>query len=106
MVTREEIINSDKTLECPECGYILIGFNPVEYILCDPCYKKEKEKNDKIRKYNNEWSSGKYDFPDGWTCIECGKEFSERTVDVEDYYVNYTDEGTICLTCEKKNEKY
>jgi len=44
MITREEIINSDRTLECPECGYILIGFNPVEYILCDPCYKKEKEK--------------------------------------------------------------
>ena len=44
-------------------------------------------------------------YPDGWTCIECGKEFSERTVDVKDYYVNYTDEGTICLTCEGKNEK-
>ena len=43
METREEIINSDRTLECPECGYILIGFDPVEYILCDPCYKKEKE---------------------------------------------------------------
>ena len=44
-------------------------------------------------------------YPDGWTCIECGKEFSERTVDVKDYYVNYTDEGTICLTCEGRNEK-
>ena len=43
MITREEITNSDRTLECPECGYILIGFNPVEHILCDPCYKKEKE---------------------------------------------------------------
>ena len=43
METREEIINSDRTLECPECGYILIGFNPVEYILCDPCLKEEEE---------------------------------------------------------------
>ena len=43
MITRKEIIDSDRTLECPECGYILIGFNPVEYILCDSCHKKEKE---------------------------------------------------------------
>ena len=43
MITRKEIINSNRTLECFECGYILIGFDPVEYILCDPCYKKEKE---------------------------------------------------------------
>ena len=45
MVTREEIINSDRTLECPECGYILIGFDPVEYILCDPCLKEEENNN-------------------------------------------------------------
>ena len=37
--------------------------------------------------------------PDGWTCIECGKEFTKNTVDVKDYYVNYTDEGTICFEC-------
>ena len=99
MVTREEIINSDKTLECPECGYILIGFNPVEYILCDPCYKKEKEKNDKIRKYNNEWSSGKYDFPDGWTCVECGDEYLK---DTEGQLIGDYTEGTLCKKCNQQ----
>ena len=43
MITRKEIIDSDRTLECPECGYILIGFDPVEYILCDPCCKERDE---------------------------------------------------------------
>ena len=40
---REEIINSDRTLECPECGYICVGFKPVEYILCNPCLKEEED---------------------------------------------------------------
>ena len=48
MLTREEIINSDRTLECPECGYICVGFKPVEYILCNPCLKEgEDNKNDR-----------------------------------------------------------
>ena len=43
--------------------------------------------------------------PDGWSCIECGEEFSENTIDVKDYYVNYCSDGTICFTCEKKEIK-
>ena len=39
--------------------------------------------------------------PNGLTCIECGKEFSENNIDVKDYYVNYCNEGTICFECEK-----
>ena len=38
-------------------------------------------------------------YPDGWTCIECGDEYSENTVDVKDYYVINTDEGTLCSPC-------
>ena len=37
--------------------------------------------------------------PDGWTCIECGDEYSSKTVDVKDYYVTYTKEGTLCHSC-------
>jgi hypothetical protein len=47
-------------------------------------------------------------YPDGWTCINCGSEFTEKTVDVESYYVIDTKSGTICFKCfmEKKyNEK-
>ncbi len=37
--------------------------------------------------------------PDGWSCAHCGDEYSEKTVNVEDYYVLSTDEGTLCLKC-------
>jgi len=37
--------------------------------------------------------------PDGWSCAHCGDDYSEKTVDVEDYYVLITDEGTLCLKC-------
>tara|TARA_R100000781_G_scaffold114563_2_gene85707 strand:- start:70 stop:258 length:189 start_codon:yes stop_codon:yes gene_type:complete len=39
--------------------------------------------------------------PDGWTCIDCGDEYSSKTVDVKNYYVNYTKEGTLCRKCQK-----
>tara|TARA_R100000742_G_C4266898_1_gene85029 strand:- start:305 stop:670 length:366 start_codon:yes stop_codon:yes gene_type:complete len=38
-------------------------------------------------------------YPDGWTCVHCGDEYSEKTTDVEDFYVINTDEGTLCLGC-------
>jgi len=40
--------------------------------------------------------------PDGWTCINCGDEYSSKTVDVKDYYVTYTKEGTLCRKCQEK----
>jgi DNA-directed RNA polymerase subunit RPC12/RpoP len=41
-----------------------------------------------------------YDFPDGWTCIDCGDEFLSDTAGKE--IANY-DEGTLCKKC---NEEY
>jgi|TARA_R100000234_G_scaffold116773_1_gene94241 hypothetical protein len=38
-------------------------------------------------------------YPDGWTCVECGDEYSERTTDVEDFYAINTSEGTLCKKC-------
>ena len=38
-------------------------------------------------------------YPNGWTCVQCGDEYSEQTVDVKDFYVINTDEGTLCLSC-------
>ena len=42
----------------------------------------------------------KYDLPDGWTCIACGKEYLKDTTgkQVADY-----SEGTICNKCRKEN---
>jgi hypothetical protein len=38
-------------------------------------------------------------YPDGWTCIGCGTEFSEKTINVECLYVIQNEEGTECLKC-------
>ena len=38
-------------------------------------------------------------YPDGWTCIDCGDEYSERNTDVKDFYVINTSEGTLCKEC-------
>ena len=39
-------------------------------------------------------------YPNGWTCVQCGDEYSEQTVDVKDFYVVNTVEGTLCLSCD------
>ena len=38
-------------------------------------------------------------YPDGWTCVNCGTEFSKKTIDVENLYVISTDDGTECIQC-------
>jgi len=45
-------------------------------------------------------------YPDGWTCVNCGTEFSKKTIDVENLYVISTDDGTECIQCniERINE--
>ena len=40
-----------------------------------------------------------YAYPDGWTCINCGTEHSEKTIDVECYYLIDTKVGTLCFKC-------
>mgnify|MGYP003121327996 CR=1 FL=1 len=41
-------------------------------------------------------------YPDGWTCVDCGDEYSERNTDVEDFYVINTSEGTLCKECNQR----
>jgi len=43
-------------------------------------------------------------YPDGWTCVHCGDEYSENTTDVKDFYVINTEEGTLCLKCYEPSE--
>ena len=38
-------------------------------------------------------------YPDGWTCVSCGTEFSYKTINVECFYAIVTDEGTECIEC-------
>ena len=73
------------TLECVECENTLHGDTPSIVITCDDCIQ---EKEMAVEAY-----------PDGWTCVECGDEYSERTTDVEDFYAINTSEGTLCKKC-------
>lgn len=44
------------------------------------------------------------EYPNGWTCTSCGTEFSEKTINIECFYVINTDEGTQCINCVKESE--
>ena len=84
------------TLECIECGYTLHGDMPSIIITCDDCIQE----NDT---YFKEKAVEAY--PDGWTCVECGDEYSERTTDAEDFYVIITNEGTLCKKCNQRRKR-
>ena len=36
-LNRQQIIDSEFTIECPTCNYILIGFEPRYFIECNRC---------------------------------------------------------------------
>jgi hypothetical protein len=38
-------------------------------------------------------------YPDGWTCVNCGDEYTEETIDAKDFYAIHTEHGTECLKC-------
>jgi|TARA_R110002012_G_C11269858_1_gene569289 hypothetical protein len=37
---KQKPIDTEYTLECPECGYMMIGFEPRIVTLCNPCLEK------------------------------------------------------------------
>jgi len=43
-------------------------------------------------------------YPDGWSCVSCGAEFTEKTIDVECLYVIETKHGTECLKCSREKQ--
>ena len=80
-LTRQQIIDSEFTIECPICNDILIGNEPRSLIVCNKCRKEI------------------IDLPDGWTCIECGDEYLE---DTEGQLVADYTEGTLCRKCNQQ----
>lgn len=38
-------------------------------------------------------------YPNGWACVNCGDEYTEKTIDAEDFYAIHTEHGTECLKC-------
>ena len=93
-MTRKQIIDSEYTMECPTCNYILIGNDPTHYVKCDKCFEV------------GEFLYGEevvHAYPDGWSCVSCGTSFDKKTIDVECLCVIHNDEGTNCLKC--YNEK-
>ena len=43
-LTRKEVLDSKYTIECPECGYLLIGDEPRIMVKCKPCSNKVRVK--------------------------------------------------------------
>ncbi len=43
-------------------------------------------------------------YPDGWSCINCGDEYTEKTINSDCFYVIETKQGTECLECSTKKE--
>ena len=43
-------------------------------------------------------------YPDGWSCISCGTDFDEETINVECLYVIQTKEGVECLKCVNEDD--
>jgi hypothetical protein len=38
-------------------------------------------------------------YPEGWACVNCGDEYTEKTIDAEDFYAIHTEHGTECKKC-------
>ena len=38
-------------------------------------------------------------YPEGWACVNCGDEYTEKTIDAKDFYAIHTEHGTECLKC-------
>ena len=43
-------------------------------------------------------------YPEGWTCVSCGDEFTEKNIDAKDFYAIHTEHGTECLKCIEKGK--
>ena len=76
------------SLECYSCGYFVHGEEPAIVTMGNDCKDRTYLKEEAVQAY-----------PDGWTCVDCGDEYSEKNTDVEDFYVINTSEGTLCKKC-------
>ena len=38
-------------------------------------------------------------YPDGWSCVNCGKVYNKKTIDLKKFYVIHTEHGTECKKC-------
>ena len=44
-------------------------------------------------------------YPKGWTCVNCGDEYTEENIDAKDFYVIHTEHGTECLKCVNETKR-
>ena len=54
---------------------------------------------EKLKGYQAVWA-----YPEGWTCVNCGDEYTEKTIDAKDFYAIHTEHGTECLKCIEKGQ--
>lgn len=56
--------------------------------------KSDKVILEHLKGYQAVWAN-----PDGWTCVNCGDEYTEETIDADKFYVIITKHGTECKKC-------
>ena len=44
-------------------------------------------------------------YPQGWSCVSCGDEYTKKTIDAKDFYAIHTEHGTECLKCVNETKK-
>ena len=55
---------------------------------------------EKLKGYQAVWAN-----PDGWTCVSCGDEYTEETIDADKFYVITTEHGTECKKCVNETKR-
>ena len=70
----------------------------------DPKEAKELLKNNKHKINYLYGEDVVHAYPNGWSCISCGAEFTEKTINVECLYAIQTKEGVECLKCVNERE--
>lgn len=76
-------VDGDRSVECTNCGYILIGNGDPIHIECFDCFAKTRKNglntgvsvvcSDCALHYEYGRPVTKHSHPDGFTCAECGE---------------------------------
>jgi hypothetical protein len=55
---------------------------------------------EKLKGYQAVWA-----YPNWWVCVNCGDEYTEKTIDAKDFYAIHTEHGTECSKCVNETEQ-
>ena len=75
---KQEPIYTEYTLECPECGYMVLGEEPRISILCKPCKEKIYKPTATLKDYKEAIQILMVDYADVWEKTGTFKEVNKK----------------------------